>query len=63
MTKYITADSRRRITLSNVKPGDILELSVLENGQILLIPVLLVPKRLIKAGLLDDQEVKIIING
>jgi len=43
----IQTDTRRRITLppnSGIKPGDAIDLEILEDGRIMLIPVEAVPK-------------------
>jgi hypothetical protein len=46
----VTADSRRRITLGNLEPNSFVEMEILENGQIHLTPVELIPKHLIQKG-------------
>ena len=43
----LQADARRRVTLpasSGVRPGDAMELEVLDDGRILLVPVAAIPK-------------------
>jgi hypothetical protein len=53
----LTTDSRKRITLppeTGVQPGDILAMEVIEEGKILLTPVLMIPKHLIEKGTLVD---------
>ena len=46
----VTADSRRRITLSNLEPNSFVELEVLDDGKIRLTPVELIHKHLIQKG-------------
>ena len=66
----LQTDTRRRITLpsnSGIKPGDAIDLEILEDGRIMLIPVEAVPKhqlwawtpeskRLIEASMKDPRQ-------
>lgn len=66
MKILLKVDSRKRITLpkeTNIKSGDVLSFEVLETGQIMLTPVEIIPKRLIKAGVFTEtnESVQIII--
>jgi AbrB family looped-hinge helix DNA binding protein len=52
-------DSRRRITLPptlGIKPGDALELEVLEDGRIILIPVEAIPRHQLWAWTAEAKE-------
>ena len=52
-------DSRRRITLppaTGIKPGDTVEIEVLEDGRILLIPVEPVPRHQLWAWTAESKE-------
>lgn len=52
-------DSRRRITLPptlGIKPGDALELEVLEDGRIILIPVEAIPRHQLWAWTAEVKE-------
>jgi hypothetical protein len=56
-TFQIITDSRKRITLppeTGVQPGDTLAMEVIEDGKIMLTPVIMVPKHLIGKGTLVD---------
>lgn len=47
MAIFAQADARRRITLppnSGVKPGDPMKVEVLEDGSILIVPIVAIPK-------------------
>ncbi len=55
----IQADSRRRITLppsTDLKPGDYLEVEVLEDGRILLAPVATIPRHQIWAWTAETRK-------
>lgn len=55
----IQADSRRRITLpssTDLKPGDYLEVEVLEDGRILLAPVATIPRHQIWAWTAETKK-------
>ena len=55
----LQTDSRRRITLPplvGIKPGDTLDLQILEDGRIMLIPVEAVPKHQLWAWTADAKE-------
>lgn len=66
----VQTDTRRRITLpphSGIKPGDAIDLEILEDGRIMLIPVEAIPKhqlwawtaeskRLIESSLSDPRQ-------
>lgn len=55
----LQTDSRRRITLPplvGIKPGDTLDLEILEDGRIMLIPVEAVPKHQLWAWTADAKE-------
>ena len=70
----VQTDSRRRVTLPpslGIKPGDALELEVLEDGRILLVPVEPIPrhqlwawtteaKQAITASLIDPRPSKVL---
>lgn len=52
-------DSRRRITLpptTGIKPGDTVEIEVLEDGRILLIPVETIPRHQLWAWTSDSKQ-------
>lgn len=52
-------DSRRRITLpptTGIKPGDTVEIEVLEDGRIMLIPVEPVPRHQLWAWTVESKE-------
>lgn len=52
-------DSRRRITLppaTGIKPGDTVEIEVLEDGRILLIPVETIPRHQLWAWTVDSKQ-------
>lgn len=47
MTIFVQADARRRITLppnSGIKAGDPMKVEVLEDGSVLIVPVVAIPK-------------------
>ncbi|WP_305047103.1 AbrB/MazE/SpoVT family DNA-binding domain-containing protein [Geoalkalibacter sp.] len=55
----IQTDSRRRITLpptTGIKPGDTVDVEVLEDGRILLIPVEPVPRHQLWAWTAESKE-------
>jgi len=55
----LQTDTRRRITLppnSGIKPGDVVELEVLEDGRILLVPVAAIPKHQLWAWSPESRE-------
>ena len=55
----LQTDARRRITLPplvGIKPGDTLDLEILEDGRIMLIPVEAVPKHQLWAWTADAKE-------
>lgn len=55
----VQTDSRRRVTLPpslGVKPGDALDLEVLEDGRIMLIPVEPIPKHQLWAWTVETKE-------
>lgn len=55
----LQADSRRRITLPpsiGLKPGDTIDLEVLDDGRILLVPVVPVPCHQLWAWTADSKE-------
>jgi bifunctional DNA-binding transcriptional regulator/antitoxin component of YhaV-PrlF toxin-antitoxin module len=59
MTMLIQADSRRRITLppsTDLKPGDYMEVEVLEDGRILLAPVATIPRHQIWAWTAETKK-------
>jgi bifunctional DNA-binding transcriptional regulator/antitoxin component of YhaV-PrlF toxin-antitoxin module len=70
----LQADARRRVTIppsSGVKPGDTLELDVLSDGRIVLIPVEPIPRhqlwpwqpearRSVKASLADERPSRVV---
>jgi bifunctional DNA-binding transcriptional regulator/antitoxin component of YhaV-PrlF toxin-antitoxin module len=52
-------DSRRRITLppaTGIKPGDTVEIEVLEDGRILLIPMETIPRHQLWAWTADSKQ-------
>ena len=52
-------DSRRRITLppaTGIKPGDTVEIEVLEDGRIMLIPVETIPRHQLWAWTADSKQ-------
>lgn len=65
----LQTDTRRRITLppnSGIKPGDALDLEILEDGRLVLVPVAVIPKhqlwawtaeskQLVEASILDER--------
>ena len=55
----VQTDSRRRVTLPNsigVNPGDALDLEVLEDGRIILIPVEPIPRHQLWAWTTETKE-------
>lgn len=55
----VQTDSRRRVTLPptlGIKPGDALELEVLEDGRIILIPVEPIPRHQLWAWTAETKE-------
>ncbi len=47
MTIFVQADARRRITLpptSGIKPGDPMTVEVMEDGSVLIVPIVAIPK-------------------
>ena len=55
----VQTDSRRRVTLPpslGIKPGDALELEVMEDGRIMLIPVEAVPRHQLWAWTAETKE-------
>ena len=55
----LQTDSRRRITLPptlGIKPGDALDLEVLEDGRIILIPVEAIPRHQLWAWTAETKE-------
>lgn len=55
----VQTDSRRRVTLPpslGIKPGDALDLEVLEDGRIILIPVEPIPKHQLWAWTAETKE-------
>jgi endonuclease YncB( thermonuclease family) len=55
----VQTDARRRITLppsAKIKPGDTVEVEVLEDGRIMLIPVEAVPKHQLWAWTVESKE-------
>ena len=47
MTLFVQADARRRITLppnAGIKPGDPMKVEVLEDGSVLIVPIVAIPK-------------------
>lgn len=55
----VQADSRRRITLPpavGIKPGDTVEIEVLEDGRIVLIPVEAIPRHQLWAWTVESKQ-------
>jgi hypothetical protein len=55
----VQTDARRRITLppsARIKPGDTVDIEVLEDGRIMLIPVEAVPKHQLWAWTAESKE-------
>lgn len=55
----LQTDTRRRITLppnSGIKPGDTIDLEILEDGRILLIPVETIPKHQLWAWTTESKQ-------
>ena len=55
----VQTDARRRITLPptlNIKPGDALDLQVLEDGRIMLVPVEPIPRHQLWAWTAETKE-------
>jgi bifunctional DNA-binding transcriptional regulator/antitoxin component of YhaV-PrlF toxin-antitoxin module len=55
----VQTDTRRRITLpsqTGIKPGDAIDVEVLEDGRILLIPVETVPRHQLWAWTADNKQ-------
>ena len=55
----VQTDARRRITLPptlNIKPGDALDLQVLEDGRIILVPVEPIPRHQLWAWTAETKE-------
>jgi len=52
--QLLKMDSRRRITINILNPGDVVQIIPLEDGKFLLTPVELVPKHIIENGRLED---------
>lgn len=55
----VQTDTRRRITLpptAGIKPGDTVEIEVLEDGRIMLIPIEAVPKHQLWAWTAESKE-------
>ncbi len=55
----VQTDTRRRITLppqSGIKPGDALDVEILEDGRIILIPVETVPRHQLWAWTPDSKQ-------
>jgi bifunctional DNA-binding transcriptional regulator/antitoxin component of YhaV-PrlF toxin-antitoxin module len=58
-TMLTQTDSRRRITLppaTGINPGDTVEIEVLEDGRILLIPVETIPRHQLWAWTVDGKQ-------
>lgn len=56
----IQTDTRRRITLppnAGIKPGDMIDLEVLEDGRVMLIPVETIPKHQLWAWIPENKHV------
>jgi hypothetical protein len=63
VAEIIRVDSRRRVTLSNAKPGEVLRVEVLDSGVIVLTPVVVIDKRRISNGVLENgDKIQIIEN-
>jgi hypothetical protein len=55
----VQTDTRRRITLppnSGIKPGDAIDLEILEDGRIMLIPVEAIPKHQLWAWTVESKH-------
>ena len=55
----VQTDSRRRVTLPpslGIKPGDALDLEVLEDGRIILVPVEPIPRHQLWAWTIENKE-------
>jgi len=55
----LQTDTRRRITLppnSGIKPGDAIDLEILEDGRIILIPVETIPKHQLWAWTTESKQ-------
>ena len=55
----VQTDSRRRITLpasSAIKPGDALDMEILEDGRIVLVPIEPVPRHQLWAWTVESKE-------
>jgi hypothetical protein len=55
----VQTDTRRRITLplqTGVKPGDAIDVEILEDGRIILIPVEAVPRHQLWAWTVDSKQ-------
>src|ERR1035437_7347400 len=55
----LQTDTRRRITLppnSGIKPGDAIDLEILEDGRIMLIPVEAIPKHQLWAWTTESKQ-------
>ncbi len=55
----LQTDTRRRITLppnSGIKPGDAIDLEILEDGRIMLIPVETIPKHQLWAWTTESKQ-------
>jgi hypothetical protein len=55
----VQTDTRRRITLppnSGIKPGDAIDLEILEDGRIMLIPVEAIPKHQLWAWTVESKQ-------
>src|SRR5665647_1347857 len=58
-TMLLQTDTRRRITLppnSGIKPGDAIDLEILEDGRIMLIPVETIPKHQLWAWTAESRQ-------
>jgi bifunctional DNA-binding transcriptional regulator/antitoxin component of YhaV-PrlF toxin-antitoxin module len=56
----LQTDTRRRITLpphSGIKPGDTLDLEIMEDGRIMLVPVEAIPKHQLWAWTTESKQV------
>lgn len=55
----VQTDARRRLTLPphlNIKPGEVLDLQVLEDGRIMLIPVVPIPRHQLWGWTTETKE-------
>jgi hypothetical protein len=55
----VQTDTRRRITLppnSGIKPGDAIDLEILEDGRIMLVPVEAIPKHQLWAWTVESKH-------